>query len=357
MDLKEKVKSLPSIPGVYLMKDSIGSIIYVGKSKNLKSRVGSYFINSSSHSPKTLKLVKNLKDFDYIITDTEFEAFMLECKLIKEIKPLYNRKMKNPLSYPYISINMNKKNPCIEITNEPDKNAGGLYWGPYTSKNTVERGLQGLKEFCKIPCGNSSTKNSACLNYSMGLCIGTCLGGASQIEYFNILENIIKLLNGDDKEILGKMICEMRNFAEKFDFETAAKYRDYICAINYLINKSKAAEFSEDNQNIALIEALDGDTIKFFLIKGTKIVFSEKYVVNHFDLEELKKTLSNNILIYLEDLGNSLTVGRDELDESQIIYSYLENNTNCCKYVTIPQKLISTKANEKINNALDILFE
>jgi len=98
LDLKEKIKNLPASPGVYLMKDSNESIIYVGKSKNLKSRVGSYFINSKSHSQKIVKLVKNLKDFDYILTDTEFEAFMLECRLIKETKPIYNRMMKNPLS-------------------------------------------------------------------------------------------------------------------------------------------------------------------------------------------------------------------------------------------------------------------
>ena len=99
MNLKEKIKKLPSSPGVYLMKDSLNSIIYVGKSKNLKNRVGSYFQNSKSHPPKVVKLVKNLKDFEYIITDTEFEAFMLECKLIKELQPIYNKQMKSPKSY------------------------------------------------------------------------------------------------------------------------------------------------------------------------------------------------------------------------------------------------------------------
>ena len=104
MNLTEKVKNLPSSPGVYLMKDSRGSIIYVGKSKHLKQRVQSYFQNSKNHSPKIIKLVNHLKDFDYILTDTEFEAFLLECQLIKEIKPIYNTQMKNPLSYAYIVI-------------------------------------------------------------------------------------------------------------------------------------------------------------------------------------------------------------------------------------------------------------
>jgi excinuclease ABC subunit C len=109
LDLKEKIKNLPSSSGVYLMKDSLQSIIYVGKSKNLKSRVSSYFVNSKSHSPKVVKLVKNIKDFEYSLTDTEFEAFMLECKLIKKIKPIYNKKMKSPLSYTYIKISYVKQ--------------------------------------------------------------------------------------------------------------------------------------------------------------------------------------------------------------------------------------------------------
>jgi excinuclease ABC subunit C len=167
MDSKEKVKKLPSCPGVYLMKDSLGSVIYVGKSKNLKNRVGSYFQESKSHSPKVVKLVKNIKDFDHIITDTEFEAFLLENKLIKEIMPIYNKLLKSPKSYSYIKISTNEKYPLIEISDESDKNDGNLYFGPYTNRNTAERGLQGIKEYCRISCTGSFQKASACLNYSL----------------------------------------------------------------------------------------------------------------------------------------------------------------------------------------------
>jgi excinuclease ABC subunit C len=137
LNLKEKIKIIPSAPGVYLMKDSLQSIIYVGKSKDLKSRVSSYFINSKSHSPTVVKLVKNIKDFEYILTDTEFEAFMLECKLIREIKPMYNKKMKSPLSYTYIKIHKDYTN--IETSTESVQDDGNFYFGPYTSKGTVEK--------------------------------------------------------------------------------------------------------------------------------------------------------------------------------------------------------------------------
>src|SRR5690606_14021615 len=142
MNLKAKAKKLPSSPGVYLWKDSSGSIIYVGKSKNLKNRVQSYLQDSKNHSKKVEKLVSHLRDFDYILTDTEFEAFMLECKLIKEIRPIYNKLMKNPQSYTYISIQADKELPRIELTNQINENASNF--GPYTSKNTAEKVLSGM---------------------------------------------------------------------------------------------------------------------------------------------------------------------------------------------------------------------
>lgn len=144
MNTADKAKQLPSSPGVYLMKDSSGSIIYVGKSKNLKNRVQSYFQNSKNHTKKVEKLVHHLKDFDFIVTDTEFEAFLLECKLIKEYRPFYNKMMKNPEWYTYIRIHMEKG---MELSSQMNKNDHYQYFGPYTSKSTAEKALQGLKDF------------------------------------------------------------------------------------------------------------------------------------------------------------------------------------------------------------------
>lgn len=129
------------------MKDSAGVIIYIGKAINLKRRVQSYFQNSKAHSQKVVKLVHNIKDFDYILTDTEFEAFLLECQLIKELKPHFNKKMKSPLSYPYLVIEMDKEYPAIKVTSMPCKNKQTLLFGPYMNKHTVERAIQVLKEY------------------------------------------------------------------------------------------------------------------------------------------------------------------------------------------------------------------
>lgn len=356
MDLKEKIKKLPSCPGVYLMKDSINSIIYVGKSKNLKNRVSSYFQNSKSHSPKVLKLVKNLKDFDYIITDTEFEAFMLECKLIQQIKPMYNRQMKSPKSYCYLKAKFNEKHPYIDLSIEYNKNSEGFYFGPYTHKNTVERAIEGIKECCKIQCNNNSKKASSCLNYSLGLCIGMCLGNDSKEKCFHIFNKILGLLNGSDKSIVEELELNMNTASEKFDFEKAIKYRDYLSAVNYLTSKVKVLEFSVENKNIALLEPLSNDNIKFFLIKGNKILFREHYALK--DLERLKRTLKDNIVFYFNQKyeEDPKELGKEELDEAQIIYTYLKSQANNCKHIIISEKWLENINDVDFNNEINKLL-
>lgn len=357
MDLKEKVRNLPNTPGVYLMKDSLDNIIYVGKSKNLKSRVGSYFVNSKAHSPKILKLVRNLKDFDFILTDTEFEAFMLECKLIKEIKPRYNKLMKSSKSYTYIKISINEEYPEIEISNESNLEDGNLYFGPYTSKGIVTRGIQSIKEHYKILCSNPSRKGSSCLNYSLGLCMGICLKNTSIKEkYLSVINKLINLLRVSDKTILEELESVMVNASENFDFEKAAKYRDYISQVNYLVNSLKIIEFTEENRNIALIERLQDDLIKFFLIKGNKVLFSEKYSLS--DLVCLQSILKSNILLYFnnEIQKKPISVGKEEFDESQIIYSYIKSKSSNCNHIIIPDKWLTSKSNTFIDKGINKLL-
>lgn len=355
MDIKEKIKKLPFSPGVYLMKDSLNTIIYVGKSKNLRNRVGSYFINSKSHSPKVIKLVKNLKDFDYILTDTEFEALLLECKLIREIKPIYNRQMKNPKGYCYIKINRHEKYPDIEVVSQINSSDENIYFGPYTSKNTIEKGLYGIKEHSKILCTNSSRKASGCIKYSRNLCIGMCTANPSKKYYFALVEKVIKLLNGSDLIILEEMEQEMNTAAENFDFERAAKYRDYIRAVKHLISTAKIIAFTEANKNIALAEFLNDEEIKFFLIRYNKVVFSEKYKINDFSVvDEIKHKLKSNIIAYFGNtLKTSINIGKNEIDEAHIIYNYLKSKESACRYIVIPEQWISEIDSLSINRAVD----
>lgn len=306
------------------MKDANGSIIYVGKAKNLKNRVRTYFQNSIAHSQKINKLKANIKDFEYLLTDTEFEAFILECKLIKELKPFYNKRMKSPLAYTYLVIHMDDHPRKIEITNHPKEKDGNLYFGPYTSKHTVEKAIFGIKEAYKILCSNPSKKSTACLNHSLGLCIGMCLGGAALNQYNQIIDKIIELLTGRDTSILEEMEQRMIAYADKFDYEAASKYRDSIDSINFLLNKEKIIEFTEENKNIVVIESLPDSTWKLFLIKGKTILFSQIFKMDEKPMEQLSKNICLHFNIAEPSRLNE--VGRDEIDEAQIIYSYLKNS-------------------------------
>ncbi|MFF2448505.1 GIY-YIG nuclease family protein [Neobacillus sp. NPDC058068] len=352
MNIKDKVKNLPASPGVYLMKDSSARIIYVGKAKNLKNRVQTYFQNSKAHSQKIKKLQANINDFEIILTDTEFEAFLLECGLIQEMKPLFNKKMKNPQSYAYILIDMNEDMRKLEISNSPEKK-GNLSFGPFPSKHSVEKAVQGLKEFYQISCSSPANKNSPCLNFSLGLCIGMCTGAPQAIaQYNNILNKIIALLKGNDTSILEEINQRMSLASERFEFETAAKYRNYLEVINFLVKKEQVIDFTEANKNIAIIEPLTDDTIKLFLIKGNKVLFSQKYLLPSTNLVLLVDQIKIAILTNFTPKALYLPqkVSKNDIDKAQIIHSHLKSSN--CSYRMIPQKWIKTRDSARIAEAL-----
>lgn len=327
MDLKEKTKQLPSSPGVYLMKDSLNTIIYVGKSKNLKSRVQTYFQNSRNHTAKVEKMVKSIRNFDYIVTDTEFEALLLECQLIKLQQPIFNRMMKNPQAYCYIAIQMNKDFPQIKIVSTTLAE-NHLYFGPYTSRNMIEKAIQGLKEFFKIDCSSPANSQKSCLNYSLGLCMGTCLGGDDvKKNYTRIINRIVDLLNRSDKGILIEMEEKMHYASENFDFKTAAKYRDYMEMLHSLLYKEKVIQFAKENKKIAVVETLDKHIAKLFLIEGDQLLFRKKYEWDRSSLDQLCAQIYEDILIVLDNEKTSTApeIQKDEIDRAQIIYSYLQN--------------------------------
>lgn len=358
MDLKEKVRSLPACPGVYLMKNAAGSVLYVGKSKNLKSRVGSYFQASKSHPPKVLKLVKHLKDFDYIITDTEFEAFMLECKLIKEFSPQYNRIMNNHRAYCYVKLGVNDKRPDISIVNEADKSDGNIWFGPYTSKNTAARALQGIRETCGILCSSTSQKPSTCLNYSLGLCIGICSPDFPREQHLTILERVADLLNGSDKSIIEEMKSNMERASEQLDFECAAKYRDYVCAVNYMLGKTKVIDYTKRNRSILVLERIDDERVKCFLIKGNQVLRSEMLKAERNEASKLLPILRDitTACFSLTGTEKSLEIGRAEIDEAQIIFSYLNNKTGGCLHIVIADSWLKPSNMIRMDKAIEKLL-
>ncbi|MEH7883968.1 UvrB/UvrC motif-containing protein [Bacillus sp. JJ1609] len=353
MNLKEKVRKLPLSPGVYLMKDQNGTVIYVGKAKRLKLRVQTYFQNTASHPQKIKKMVANVDDFDYILTDTEFEAFMLECKLIKELKPLFNKRMKSHLSYTYIGIKTDGPYRKIFITPDREENDHTLYFGPYSSPIYVKKAIENLKEYFHINCLHP-LKGSPCLNYSLGHCNGLCLGGDAVGQYNEIVDMFIDLLQGTDQEILEELQRKMQQASEEFRFEDASKYRNYAKSLSILLYKENIIQITEENKNIAVIEQLNDNHLKIFLIKGHKIIFSQKYTLEA--VEQLSATISADILNYVQKMGHqeSLNISKENLDESQIIYSYL--NSSNARFTIIPDSWIESnwcaKLDDEIKNLL-----
>jgi excinuclease ABC subunit C len=355
MNLKEKVKNLPLSPGVYLMKDSHGSIIYVGKAKKLKRRVESYFRTSKADTEKVKKLKNSIHDLEFFLTDTEFEAFMLECKLIKEIKPFFNKKLKSPQAYSFIVFRMNDGIRRMEISNTIVKNEDNLYFGPFTNKHTVEKAIQGLKELFKIECNHHSNSKTPCLNYSLGLCIGMCFSREALNLYHQIINQIIGLFQGKYTGILEKIEQKMVTASEKFDFETAARNRDYLHALRVLLNREKVIDFTEGNRNIATIEALSDNNFKLFLIKRNKILFSEIFKLE--DLEQQCRMIKNHILTYFNSDApyENKKVSKDEIDEAQIIYSFLKGSGS--SYTVIPVNWLKTGDNALLEDTINQLLK
>lgn len=298
------------------------------------------------------QLVRNIKDLDIIHTDTEFEAFMLECKLIKEIKPMYNRKMKNPQAYTYIVIGADEKIRSIEITYDPVVQKGNHILGPYTSRSTVERAVQGIKESSRILCSNPSFKNSLCLNHSLGLCIGMCAGGEAVVQYNEIIDSITTLLNGTNSSILTEMEQRMTEAAQNYDFETAANYRDYIGAVSFLIHKEKVIEFAEENQNIAVLEAMNEQNLKLILLKGNRILSHTKLQYDQPDITGLQAAIQSAIVntFQSEPLQVPAVISRHEIDEAQIIYSYLKSSS--CSYIVVQEEWFSTEKHSRLDYAV-----
>ena len=250
-ELKAKVLSLPFEPGVYIMKNRDGQVIYVGKAKALKNRVSQYFQSDSRHSPKTIRMVSNIWDFDIIVTETEFEALVLENQMIKKYQPKYNILLKDDKGYPFIKVTTSKPYPSFSIVAKPGHDAD-RYFGPYTSRRAAYHAIDTINETLKLKTcrrvfPRDIGKDRPCLNLHLGRCIAPCTGQVSAEEYAARMQEGISLLEGNDKALLADLTARMEQAAEDLRFEQAATLRDRIRAVRALGEKQKvvAGAFAE----------------------------------------------------------------------------------------------------------------
>jgi len=271
--IQEKLNVLTSSPGVYIMKNTQGDIIYIGKAKNLKNRVSQYFVSNSNHSPKVLKMVSSVDTFEYIVTSSELEALILENNLIKQHKPKYNILLKDDKNYPYIALEKNSEYPRFTLLRKRD-NSNYRYFGPFSSSKAVWDIIKTINSVfglysCKHSFPRDFNKFRPCLNYHIGKCSGICTGKISSDEYKNNVSQAIGFLNGDYKQLLIKLKEQMQEFSENMEFEKAAVLRDRIESIKRL----------ESKQIVVLGPNIDRDIIAFSVLEG-EVCFSVMHIRN-----------------------------------------------------------------------------
>lgn len=282
-DINEELKKLPTCPGVYMHKDRLGTVIYVGKAVNLRNRVRQYFRNSSQHSPKVRSMVSNIAEFDYITCGTEMEALILECNLIKKYMPKYNILLKDDKTYPYIEVTMSEEFPRVIRTREVKRDEN-RYFGPYSDSTAVWRILKMIDEM--YPLKKCSTlhfpeNTRPCLNYFIGKCKGICVGKADREEYLEMIRDILGILGGKDAGVIRKLEGKMMEASDALKYKEAAKYRDYIRALRSLSEKQRATMVREHDIDILIpIRTHHNQIVAQYRVREGKMIGREIIYMN-----------------------------------------------------------------------------
>jgi excinuclease ABC subunit C len=276
-NIEEELKKLPAKPGVYIMRDSKDTIIYVGKAIILKNRVRQYFQSSRNHTEKIKQMVERIDHFEYIITDSELEALVLECNLIKEHRPKYNTMLKDDKTYPYIRVTTNEDYPRVLFSREMKKDKS-KYFGPYTSVTAVKDTLELLRKIYKIRTCNRNLpkdigKERPCLYYHMGQCDAPCQGFISKENYQMNITEVIEFLNGNYGPVVKMLEAKMSEASENMEFEKAAEYRDLVGSVKQIANKQKITNTDQvDRDIIAFARDKDEAVVQTFFIRSGKLI-------------------------------------------------------------------------------------
>lgn len=324
--LREKAMKLPLTPGVYIMKNAKGKIIYIGKAKKLKNRVSQYFGSQNGHSLKVRKMVENVDDFDYILCDSEFEALVLEASLIKQNMPKYNILLKDDKGYSYIKVTNDPYRKISAVLQKDDSNA--QFIGPFTSSYSVKQSVDEANKIFKLPQCNKVfprdfKKGRPCLNFHIDRCMGVCTGKISQSEYEESVSEALKFLEGDVSSVIKSLEKKMHTASENLQFEAAARYRDKINAIKNMQSKQKVVTETDESKDVFAV-ASNGDEVCVAVLRfnGGRLCDSE-----HFFLDgEANGAMRTDFLMQYYGMRNSVPkkVILDEMcDDSELVEQYL----------------------------------
>ena len=330
------LETLPTRPGCYLMKDSTGKIIYVGKAVNLRNRVRSYFHAKSEHEQKTRQLVRRIVDIEWIVVDSELEALILEMNLIKKHRPRYNVRLKDDKRYPYVKVSWGEAYPKVTITRQMEKD-GSRYFGPYTSVWAVHQTLDVLRKiFPYLTCDREITGEDAraCLYYDIKLCTGPCIGAIKQEEYRQLIDDLCKFLDGRTQPIVDRLYAEMEKASEELRFEKAASLRDQIQAIDRVVERQKVVSSEELDSDVIAMAREDGEAcVQIFFIRSGKLIGREYFILEGTDEEQDGEIVSQFVKQFYSEAANipPQVLLPNEVEEANIIKQWLHTKRNCQK--------------------------
>ena len=360
--LREKAMKLPLSPGVYIMKNKDKKIIYIGKAKKLKNRVSQYFGSQNGHNTKVRKMVENVDDFDYILTDSEFEALVLECSLIKQNMPKYNILLKDDKGYSYIKITPNpwgKISPCFR-----KDDAKASYLGPYTGNFSVTNAVEQAQEIFRLPSCSKTfpadiKKGRPCLNYFISRCCAPCAGKISQAEYEENLKQAVDFLKGGSGETVKNLTLMMEEAAENLEFEKAAKLRDKIRSIEKIVSKQKVViEDSVDEDVFAIAVSGEKMCLAVLSIRGGLLSSTEHFILDSSaDLPHVRHELVMSYYM-MQRYVPSLVILDGETEDVALLSRWLSEKKGKKVIVTVPQRGEKAKVSDMcLTNAVQKLSE
>ena len=341
-ELRKKAMALPLNPGVYIMKNKDKKIIYIGKAKALKNRVSSYFGSHSNHSIKVIRMVENVDDFDYILCDTEFEALVLECSLIKQHMPKYNILLKDDKGYNYIKVTKEEFPRINECYRMDDDNAE--YIGPFISGFSVKNAVEETLKIFKLPRCNKQFpkdwgKSRPCLNGFMGICCAPCGARITQEEYKSNIADAIAFLKGGSAKSIKDLTAKMQEYSDNLEFEKAAKLRDRIKAIKNLDEKQKVVSINVPEEDVfALVNSNKKACFEVIRFKNGRLTDSEHWLIDSVDDEKQARfELIERYYSMREYIPSRIAVD-GEIEEEELLVQFLESKRGKKVEIIHPQK-------------------
>ena len=342
--MREKLDALPERPGVYIYRDAKGDIIYVGKAVSLKHRVRSYFGAAAARDPKVNALMSRARELEYIATDSEVEALILESNLIKEHRPRYNVYLKDDKSYPYLKVTLKEKFPRVVITRRPVKD-GSRYFGPYTRVGAVHETLRLLKRIFPLrTCKQKepASRSRPCLNQHIRRCLGPCCDLVTPEEYRRVVDGVLLFLEGKQEKLLKELRQRMDMAAGNLEFERAAQIRDQLQAVEKVIEKQKiVSDDLEDRDVVAMARSLGESCVMVFFVRGGKLIGREHFILDETESMKRAEVLYAFIKQYylqVEFFPREVLVEDVPGDEIEVLERWLSGKRGARVYVNRPRR-------------------